>query len=191
MVGGRRRNPRARQGADVKIGPAARNSFSRMPGSWFGIAGSRRIRGWQGVRPVCQIGVHRDQHLVLDLAALIRGFRPCAPSARRPDAPTAREGSPASFSALIARRRFRTRRTVQTQPPAKLRILSPQRFQLSLKRRNPGHDFRRKNHSSNRIMIFSPRLPTQAPKTKITPHVTNQTHPTGQLRAKRRGRSSH
>jgi hypothetical protein len=74
MVGGRRRNPRARQGADVKIGPAARNSFSRMPGSWFGIAGSRRIRGWQGVRPVCQIGVHRDQHLVLDLAALIRGF---------------------------------------------------------------------------------------------------------------------
>jgi hypothetical protein len=30
-------------------------------------------------------------------------------------------------------------------------------------------------------MIFSPRLPTQAPKTKITPHVTNQTHPTGQL----------
>jgi hypothetical protein len=75
MVGGRRRNPRARQGADVKIGPAARNSFSRMPGSWFGIAGSRRIRGWQGVRPVCQIGVHRDQHLVLDLAALIRGFR--------------------------------------------------------------------------------------------------------------------
>jgi hypothetical protein len=52
MVGGRRRNPRARQGADVKIGPAARNSFSRMLGSWFGIAGSRRIRGWQGAHPV-------------------------------------------------------------------------------------------------------------------------------------------
>ena len=41
-----------RQGADVKIGPAARNSFSRMLGSWFGIAGSRRIRGWQGAHPV-------------------------------------------------------------------------------------------------------------------------------------------
>jgi hypothetical protein len=45
MVGGRRRNPRARQGTDVKIGPAARNSFSRMQGSWLWIAGSRRIRG--------------------------------------------------------------------------------------------------------------------------------------------------
>jgi hypothetical protein len=52
MVGGRRRNPRARQGADVKIGPAARNSFSRMQGSWLGIVGSRRIRGWQGAHPV-------------------------------------------------------------------------------------------------------------------------------------------
>jgi hypothetical protein len=40
------------QGADVKIGPAARNSSSRMLGSWLGIAGSHRIRGWQGARPV-------------------------------------------------------------------------------------------------------------------------------------------
>jgi hypothetical protein len=31
----------------VKNGPAASNSFSRMPGSWFGIVGSHRIRGWQ------------------------------------------------------------------------------------------------------------------------------------------------
>jgi len=48
MVGGRRRNPRAHQGADVKIGPAASNSFSRMPGSWLGIKRPHRIRGWQG-----------------------------------------------------------------------------------------------------------------------------------------------
>jgi hypothetical protein len=75
MVGGRRRNPRARQGADVKIGPAAKNSSSRMLGSWSGIIRSHRIRGWQGLRPVCQIGVHRDQQLVVDLRALIRGFR--------------------------------------------------------------------------------------------------------------------
>ena len=75
MVGGRRRNPWARQGADVKIGPAARNSSSRVLGSWSGIIRSHRIRGWQGVRPVCQIGVHRDQQLVVDLRALIRGFR--------------------------------------------------------------------------------------------------------------------
>ena len=74
MVGDRRRNPRARQGADVKIGPAERSSFSRMQGSWFGIAGSRRIRGWQGA-PCLIVGVHLDQHLALDMAALIRGFR--------------------------------------------------------------------------------------------------------------------
>ena len=47
----------------------------RMLGSWSGIIRSHRIRGWQGVRPVCQIGVHRDQQLVVDLRALIRGFR--------------------------------------------------------------------------------------------------------------------
>jgi hypothetical protein len=75
MVGGRRRKPRAHQGADVKIGPAARNSFSRMLGSWLGITRSHRIRGWQGVRPVSQIGVHRDQQLAIDLRALIRGFQ--------------------------------------------------------------------------------------------------------------------
>ena len=74
MVGGRRKNPRARQGADVKIGPAAKNSSSRMLGSWSGIIRSHRIRGWQGVRPVYQIGVHRDQQLVVDFRALIRGF---------------------------------------------------------------------------------------------------------------------
>jgi len=75
MVGGRRRKPRAHQGTDVKIGPATRNSFSRMLGSWLGINRSHRIRGWQGVRPVSQVGVHRDQQLAIDLRALIRGFR--------------------------------------------------------------------------------------------------------------------
>jgi hypothetical protein len=45
----------------VKNGPVARNSFSRMLGSWFGIAISHRIRGWQGVHPVSRIGVHRDR----------------------------------------------------------------------------------------------------------------------------------
>jgi hypothetical protein len=80
MVGGRRRNPRAHQGADVKIGPAASNSFSRMLGSWLGITRSHRIRGWQGVHPVSQIGVHRDQQLAIDTRALIRGFRSPAPT---------------------------------------------------------------------------------------------------------------
>ena len=74
-VGGRRRNPRTHEGAVVKNGPAARNSFSRMLGSWLGIRKSHRIRGWQGVHPVSQIGVHRDQKLVVDFPALIRGFR--------------------------------------------------------------------------------------------------------------------
>jgi pimeloyl-ACP methyl ester carboxylesterase len=52
-AGGRRKKPRTHEGAVVKNGPAARNSFSRMLGSWFGIAKSHRIRGWQGahIRP--------------------------------------------------------------------------------------------------------------------------------------------
>jgi hypothetical protein len=50
-----------------------------MLGSWLGIAGSRRIRGWQGVCPVCQTGARRDQHFALDMQALIRGFRTPAP----------------------------------------------------------------------------------------------------------------
>ena len=32
-------------------------------GSWFGIAKSHRIRGWQGAHPVSQIGVPRDRNL--------------------------------------------------------------------------------------------------------------------------------
>src|SRR5208282_242281 len=75
MVGGRRRNPRARQGADVKIGPAAKSSSSRMLGSWLGIARSHRIRGWQGVRPCLLNRSSPRPQLALDLRALIRGFR--------------------------------------------------------------------------------------------------------------------
>src|SRR5271166_2736833 len=44
MVGGRRRNPRARQGADVKIGPAARNS---SPGCWDRGQGSHDPAGYE------------------------------------------------------------------------------------------------------------------------------------------------
>src|SRR5712671_2679196 len=62
-AGGRRKKPRTHEGAIVKNGPAARNSFSRMLGSWFGIAESHRIRGWQGAHPVSQIGVPRDRNL--------------------------------------------------------------------------------------------------------------------------------
>ncbi len=75
MVGGRRRNPRARQGADVKIGPAAKSFSSRMLGSWLGIARSHRIRGWQGVRPCLLNRSSPRPQLALDLRALIRGFR--------------------------------------------------------------------------------------------------------------------
>jgi len=75
MVGGRRRNPRARQGADVKIGPAARNSFFPDAGI---VVWDRRIppdTRLAGSTPCLIVGVHRDQHLALDMAALIRGFR--------------------------------------------------------------------------------------------------------------------
>ena len=72
--------PEGHQGTDVKIGPAARNSFSRMLGSWLGITRSHRIRGWQGVRPVRQIGVHRDQKGWLTFQPSYEGFgrRPLA-----------------------------------------------------------------------------------------------------------------
>ncbi|HEX4595091.1 MAG TPA: hypothetical protein VH157_12490, partial [Bryobacteraceae bacterium] len=51
------------RGADVKIGPAAKNSSSRMLGSWLGITRSHWIRGWQGIHPVSQTGVHQDQQI--------------------------------------------------------------------------------------------------------------------------------
>jgi hypothetical protein len=57
----------------MKIGPAARNSFSRMLGSWLGITGSHRIRGWIEFA-VGQIGVHRDQKGWLTFQPSYEGF---------------------------------------------------------------------------------------------------------------------
>ena len=45
-----------------------------MLGSWLGITRSHRIRGWQGVHPVSQIGVHLDQKLSLTYGPSYEGF---------------------------------------------------------------------------------------------------------------------
>jgi len=75
MVGGRRRNPRARQGARCE-------DWTRRTELLFPDAGivvrDRRIppdTRLAGSTPCLIAGVHRDQHLALDLGALIRGFR--------------------------------------------------------------------------------------------------------------------
>lgn len=82
----------------------------------------------------------------------------------------------------VARGGLRTRRTVQTQPAPEFRVLSPQRFQLPLKRRNQGRDLRRRNHSPTESYSASPDSPPNPQKPKIQQPVTNQTHPPGQLR---------
>jgi hypothetical protein len=81
----------------------------------------------------------------------------------------------------VARGGLRTRRTVQTQPAPEFRVLSPQRFQLPLKRRNQGRDLRRRNHSPTESYSASPDSPPNPQKPKIQQPVTNQTHPPGQL----------
>src|SRR6516162_2478616 len=75
MVGGRRRNPRARQGADVQIGPAAKSS---SPGCRDRGSGSHDPTGYEvgreyalSVRPE----LTETHDLALDIQALIRGFR--------------------------------------------------------------------------------------------------------------------
>jgi hypothetical protein len=63
----------------------------------------------------------------------------------------------------VARRQLRTRRTVQTQPAPEFRILSPQRFQLPLKRRNQDRDLRRQNHPPTESRV-PPTTPQQRRK---------------------------
>ena len=128
MVGGRRRNPRAHQGADVKIGPAARNSFSRMLGSWFGIAGIPPDTRLAGSTPCLIVGVHRDQHLALDMAALIRDFgrwpfagRSCVVRGRRSKASQGgnrgQEGAPVRSGATYGDLRIADGSRVSPQGP--------------------------------------------------------------------------
>ena len=81
------------------------------------------------------------------------------------------------LSQPIARRRLRTRRTVHPQPPAKLRILNPQRFHLPLKRCNQSRHFRWKNHPA-RELWFAPKDSPQRPKHKILSHC-DKSHPPG------------
>ena len=57
------------------------------------------------------------------------------------------------LSQTVTRRRFRTRRTVQPEPASKLRVLSPQRLQLPLKRRDQGRNLRRNTQFLNRIIF--------------------------------------
>ena len=70
----------------MKNGPAARNSFSRMPGSWLGITRSHRIRGWQGVHPVSQSEFTEAKNWWLTYGPSYEGF------GRRPLAQTRRHG---------------------------------------------------------------------------------------------------
>ena len=75
MVGGRRRNPRARRGADVKIGPAAKSFLFPDVGI---VVRDRMVppdTRLAGNVPCLETGARRGQHLALDSRALIRGFR--------------------------------------------------------------------------------------------------------------------
>ena len=91
------------------------NSSSRTLGSWLGITRSHRIRGWQGVHPVSQTGVHRDQQLAVDLRALIRGFR----------TPALRDGRAWSAFESVPRRKTRAGRGARSVGRDLLRIAAP------------------------------------------------------------------
>jgi Transposase IS116/IS110/IS902 family len=73
-VGGRRRNPRAHQGTDLKIGPAAKNS---SPGCWDHGSGSQDPTGYEVGRECTLSGKSEftETNKVIDFRALIRGFR--------------------------------------------------------------------------------------------------------------------
>jgi hypothetical protein len=81
----------------------------------------------------------------------------------------------------VARRRLRTRRTVQPKPPPKLRVLSPQSFQLALKRGNQSRDLGRQNQAPKESHPI--RLDSKIPNPNQTFHQTVpfRTHPAGQL----------
>jgi transposase len=83
-VGGRRRNPRAHQGADLKIGPAAKNS---SPGCWDHGSGSQDPTGYEVGRECTLSGKSEfaETNKVIDFRALIRGFRTPALCRRRWD----------------------------------------------------------------------------------------------------------
>ena len=68
----------------MKNGLAARNSFSRMLGSWLGITRSHRIRGWQGVHPVSQSEFTEAKNWWLTYGPSYEGFgrRPLAQTGR-------------------------------------------------------------------------------------------------------------
>ena len=101
----------------------------------------RRTRGAAAM----QASRGRMRHDPVGLGDLAKGFAlvPLLPAAR-----AARRLAKAHRLLLqaIARRRLRTRPTVQPKPAPKLGILSPQCLQLPLKRRNQSRDLRRKNH---------------------------------------------
>lgn len=76
-VGGRRRNPRAHQGTDLKIGPAAKNS---SPGCWDHGSGSQDPTGYEVGREftLSDKSEFTETNKVIDFRALIRGFRTAA-----------------------------------------------------------------------------------------------------------------
>jgi hypothetical protein len=73
-VGGRRRNPRAHQGTDLKIGPAAKNS---SPGCGDHGSGSQDPTGYEVGRgcTLSDKSEFTETNTVIDFRALIRGFR--------------------------------------------------------------------------------------------------------------------
>ena len=112
------------------------------------------------VRAAMTAGVGFVRHNPVGLGNLPQGLAFMALlTAARPARPFAKAHR--LLSQPVARRGLRTRRAVQAKPAPKLRILSPQRFQLALKRRNQERYFRRKNHLSKES--HSPRSHSQIP----------------------------
>ena len=92
----------------------------------------------------------------------------------------------------VARRRFRTVGAVQPQPPPKLGVLRPKRFDLALQRGNKLFDFKRKTHSTLESENVRDVAPNPSVSTVFHPPVTLRTHSgLGVTNASRRLHNSH
>ena len=107
---------------------------------------ARRLATAEG-RPAMAAGRGLMGHDPVRLGGLGAGSRPCGLSAPRPIDPTAREGSLASPGGHRSTAAWSSS-NYSSQGAAELRVPSPQRFQLPLKRRDQSCDLRRKNHPS-------------------------------------------
>jgi hypothetical protein len=101
--------------------------------------------------------------------------------AARPARPFAKAHWRARLPQTVARRRLRTCRTVQSEPAPEFGVLSPQGFQLPLKRGDQRSNVRRENHPLRESQTSKPRSPIAAPNPIFPPTVTFPTHPAGKL----------